>query len=288
MSASEVAAVEQLAIDHPVDERGYAPVKKEYLDPVQSRAKLNLNFVSAADKKKVVENANGGEDAENKPTDEQAEHGLTTDESGDHPGKRAANDEDEIKANRAKRLHGMNKNRQGLMNKQNIRNGEHHGRVKLCAKFSGSYGLQEYSENIEQCTREDCKFGHDVDAYMQSNPVYFDEPCYMFEQYGFCGFGHRCKFGKSHIDLGGTNHNLLDKEKFFTNGPNLEKSYKNILSNDLKLKLRKKDYDFSSLEQKLGPASIDEREWKRIDFRGKLILAPLTTVGEFGMPFYFR
>ena len=115
---------------------------------------------------------------------------------------------------------------------------------------------------------------------MQSNPVYFDEQCYMFEQYGFCGFGHRCKFGKSHVDLGGTNHNLLDKEKFFANGPNLEKSYKNILTTGLKLKLRKKQYDFSCLQEKLGPASIDEREWKRIDFKGKLVLAPLTTVGR--------
>ena len=257
MSEIEVPTIEQSS-------NGYAPVKPEYIKPRQARDKLNLNFVSDSDKKKVTESQNVDQ---------------ASDEQDDNSAKRTANenDDDDYKSKRAKRLHGMNKNRNGL-NNQNIRDGN--ADIKLCSKFAGSFGLQEYGENIEQCAREDCKFSHDVEAFMQSSPVYLDEPCYMFDKYGFCGFGHRCKFGKSHLDLGGTNHNLLDKEKFFANGPNLEKSYGNILTNDLKLKLRKKQYDFSALEEKLGPASIDEREWKRIDFRDKLILAPLTTVGR--------
>lgn len=169
MSTEEVVAVEQRP------ESGYAPVKPEYIKPKQSRDKLNLNFVSDLDRKKLTEAENEGQEAQN---------GQTTDEK-DNPAKRGADENgDENKSKRSKKLHGMNKNRHNLMNNQNIRNVDE--RVKLCSKFSGSYGLQEI-DNIEKCTREDCRFGHDVDAFMASNPVYLDEPCYMFERYGFCG-----------------------------------------------------------------------------------------------------
>lgn len=270
-----------------------APIKKEYLI-FKKPAELNLNFVSNKDKKLLSENNANGSNGSNDKNGTNTSNSLNDtngsnksnginisddNNTNEQDSKRARDDtNDSVKSKRQKKLHGQNKKRLELMNKSNIRDSNE---IKLCSTFAGSYGLEEIDE-IEKCSRnEGCRFSHDVDAYMKNKTNYLDHKCYMFMEYGFCGFGHRCRFGETHIDKE-TNHNLIDKEKFYSNGPNLQKSYKNFLSNEIKTQLRKKKYDFSDLET-LGPASVDEREWKRIDFSNKLYLAPLTTVGN--LPF---
>jgi tRNA-dihydrouridine synthase 3 len=229
-----------------------APVKAEYLLPDQSRRTLNTAYVTDQDRQQVTAN-------------DQAEADEADDRSADEP--------------KAKKLRGMNKNRRTLMKERN----QDKPTVKLCSKFAGSYGLNEHQDKIEFCDQgERCRFSHDVDAFLATEPSYFGRKCPIYDTYGFCGYGLRCKFAESHMDPE-THHNQLDESKFNEFGPKFAASYKNFLPFETKQSLRKKKYDFSALEQSAGPASMDERQWSSVDFRGKLYLAPLTTVGN--LPF---
>lgn len=166
---------------------GEAPVKQEYVLPNYKREKLNLNYVSEEDKLKLIEisdqkDENGRLETTGQPT-EDTKRELETDVDN-HQGK----------SKRIKKLHGQNKKRLGFMNQNNI-HGERNNDTKLCSKFSGSFGLDDYSDIIEKCPFGDsCKFSHNVEAFMNTNPVYLDDKCYMYERYGFCGFGHRSVF----------------------------------------------------------------------------------------------
>lgn len=159
---------------------GWAPVKKEFIEFNKRRNQLNLNYVLKSDREKL-------EVLNNNDT-------KTTDDINKSDEKRELDENDDCgnKKKRLKKLHGQNKNRNALMNENNIRDSQRNG-AKLCSKFAGSVGLEEYSDIIEQCPRtaEECRFGHDLDAFMKTNPVYLDNKCYMFDQYGFCGFGPR-------------------------------------------------------------------------------------------------
>lgn len=147
--------------------------------------------------------------------------------------------------------------------------------------------------NESDCTkRETCKFSHDLQSYLDNKPADIAEECPNFKLKNFCQFGITCRFGKNH--LGEDNKNL--------NPDNVERSGRQNLSYDLQVKLRKKTYDFSKsdnilkevekaihVEKLAGSVPDDEQvkvrleEKKKIDFSNKLVLSPLTTVGN--LPF---
>lgn len=253
-----------------------APVKAQYLLKDQNRKKLNVAYVSDEDKLRMLQ-----VECETLPQEQ--------DTNLAEPGKRTADTQNSNVLNhiredaeepRAKKLRGMNKNRRTLMNE---RNKNDMPTVKLCSKFAGSYGLDQFADQIEFCSYGDtCRFSHDVTAFMATSPSYLPQTCYIYDTYGFCGYGLRCRYAKSHLDPE-THHNQLNEAKFNEFGPKLASSYSNYLPFEARTALRKKKYDFSALEQTGGPASMDERQWKSVDFRGKLYLAPLTTVGN--LPF---
>lgn len=122
--------------------------------------------------------------------------------------------------------------------------------------------------------------------------------CYNYETFGRCSRGLTCRFGGAHITEDGKNKVDMEKyEKRLALGPTAT----NYLTQEVQVALRKRTYDFKIAETLLKNAKEDNvpetsgavtdedvikvqpREKKIIDFRGKLFLSPLTTVGN--LPF---
>lgn len=92
----------------------------------------------------------------------------------------------------------------------------------------------------EECKYGDqCRFPHDMKAYMASRPEDIKEVgiCPIFSVTGKCPFGASCRIGSSHINMA-TGQNI-DQSKEFISPPVI-----NILSKDIQTQLRKRIYPF--------------------------------------------
>ena len=147
----------------------------------------------------------------------------------------------------------------------------------------------------KKCERgEICKFSHDLKAFFDKKPADIGEKCPIYSVNKFCIYGITCRFGKNHI---------TDELKNL-NPDNIQRTDRVNLPIELQNRLRKKTYDYSKSDQVLrdvekeiqelknkpiGSAGAEEEvktrpeEKKRIDFSNKLVLSPLTTVGN--LPF---
>lgn len=147
----------------------------------------------------------------------------------------------------------------------------------------------------KECSREGkCKFSHDLDAYLQKKLPDIGVKCPIYSIKGFCTYGVTCRFSSDHLSE--------DHKNINTN--NIERAERLHLPWELQNSLRKKTYDFKLSDQimkqvekeiqseknkPVGSAGDDEavktrpEERKRIDFSKKLVLSPLTTVGN--LPF---
>lgn len=144
------------------------------------------------------------------------------------------------------------------------------------------------------CAKEKCKWNHDLKEYLDKKSPDIAKKCPIYSTAGYCHYGITCRFSSEHITEDGKNLNLLK----------IERSDRLHLPWELQNSLRKKTYDFSKADRILkeveeqiqrekdkpvGSALDDENvktrpeEKKRIDFRNKLVLSPLTTVGN--LPF---
>ncbi|KAH9418564.1 tRNA-dihydrouridine(47) synthase [NAD(P)(+)]-like protein [Dermatophagoides pteronyssinus] len=252
-------------------EKGVAPIRKEFLI---ERCPTN-NVVD----KKNDEFISGVENDDNSENKRKISNDNGSENHGD-------NDDDEnTNEKRKKKMRGQNKQRRGQMHKAVKQLGETRNH-RICRAY--------FREN--KCPFGDkCTFSHDIDAYLKENPDRNDigDHCPNFERYGKCNAGIFCRYGSGHLRDG--HFNVIDEEKY--ERISREDRTMNYLSKDVQFQLRKRKYDFSEAnrfsQQICSVDNIRLAELKKeprpkplkrtIDFRGKLYLAPLTTVGN--LPF---
>jgi tRNA-dihydrouridine synthase 3 len=164
--------------------------------------------------------------------------------------------------------------------------------------------------NAGECSYQQCKFTHDLELYLASKPKDIGDTCYIYSTKGFCSYGVTCRFAGAHLDA--ELNNLVPAEGGI---PKVE----HMFSYELQCHLRKKTYNYGSaiklvdaiqaqVDKEKGPKdgakeveneNGDEKplgyspdtdliklrpeEQKKIDFKNKLLLSPLTTVGN--LPF---
>lgn len=165
----------------------------------------------------------------------------------------------------------------------------------------------------EECRfgEKDCRYSHDIKKALADRPpdlTQVEGGCPSYNLTGYCEFGIHCRFGSDHINMA-TGDNLRKENE----GGSKKKAVLNVLPKQVQVQLRKKKYAFvckRHFEQKKGKADAESKEdekatteeetklsstepaidltplptkRKLIDFRNKVYVAPLTTVGN--LPF---
>jgi tRNA-dihydrouridine synthase 3 len=173
----------------------------------------------------------------------------------------------------------------------------------------------------EPCQRgAECKWSHDLKGFLASQPEALDGECPSFRRFGRCRYGLVCRFRKDHSTTGpdGELVNIADHDKWNAHlAACLSKLPKDIdvknfeqvkmawnwnpdetnhISKELASSLKKRSYTF--IKSVLAQHQIQtkqnspnrsyvilpkDRSDSKLDLRGKLILAPLTTIGN--LPF---
>lgn len=163
---------------------------------------------------------------------------------------------------------------------------------------------------LKECTYPNCRYVHDYKQYMESKGEDLGDLCPIFESKGYCERGVTCRFAKSHMDAEGRNVKAAHYD-----ATSVVKTTVNGIDNETQVRLRKHEYDFSkckqlvhhfeklreqsknaanasdaAVEEKPIGSVIDDCKFGRdaclkpaVDFSNKLVLSPLTTVGN--LPF---
>ncbi|CAG9859974.1 unnamed protein product [Phyllotreta striolata] len=162
-------------------------------------------------------------------------------------------------------------------------------------------------EAIPTCNRKNCEFLHDIKRYLEIKPKDIGDCCYNYQVSGKCSRGLACRFGTEHISSEGTNK--INEEKHAAFNANGSQTI-NSMKHEIQIALRKRTYDFNLAEKcvkyidtlRNKPDVIEDdpkpttgtvtdediikllsREKTKIDWKDKLFLSPLTTVGN--LPF---
>lgn len=187
---------------------------------------------------------------------------------------------------------------------------------RLCLKFMEKEGKCPYEQKCDYCHDLYKIYKANEEDLFEPNM-----PCFIYSTYGKCQFGPACLYSKSHtklLDEQKKVFNLIDHRRWSLEGgrENFIEKIRNKLETTTQHKLRKKTYDFKLVSQamnilykadvetnnseeneqvhdanasRIGAAIVDDfvkgrdSTRKKVDFKNKLYLAPLTTVGN--LPF---
>ncbi len=113
--------------------------------------------------------------------------------------------------------------------------------IRLCSNVAKNIKC-EYGDN--------CKYSHDIKLWFEKKPKDISSSCYMYERYGKCSFGLSCRFSQNHIkiDENGEIKNLTN-DSIFGKDKNKPQLIYNVLNDDLKRKLWKRNYNFKRSNQ---------------------------------------
>ncbi|KAH8352417.1 hypothetical protein KR084_004063, partial [Drosophila pseudotakahashii] len=110
----------------------------------------------------------------------------------------------------------------------------------------------------EPCSLANCRYVHDLDAFLAAKGEDLGPECYVYTTKGYCARGVSCRFAKAHTNEQGRN---LKKEDYDEKAP---PTTCNGVSSELQVRLRKHDYDFKRSKEliKLAEKLRDARKQK--------------------------
>eukprot|EP00767_Chilomastix_cuspidata_P006791 gnl/Chilomastix_cuspidata/726.p3 GENE.gnl/Chilomastix_cuspidata/726~~gnl/Chilomastix_cuspidata/726.p3 ORF type:complete len:512 (+),score=234.38 gnl/Chilomastix_cuspidata/726:1945-3480(+) len=127
----------------------------------------------------------------------------------------------------------------------------------------------------EECARRECKNFHSVEEFMKVRPKDRDMGCHFFDTYGRCPHGVNCVFGRDHVGPSGS----VVKAGATDPPPLLNTVARPRIAELRKLlqaRRRKRKQGGRADDTSLAPRPDVEP----LDLSGKLVLAPMCTVGH--------
>ncbi|KAI8645436.1 hypothetical protein BD408DRAFT_338707 [Parasitella parasitica] len=136
---------------------------------------------------------------------------------------------------------GPSENKNGKKSK-NVRGANKGQRGKK--RIEDSLKLCKATARGEKCTfSEECKFTHNLEAYLKSKGEDLGDRCVQFDLFGKCPYGYKCRFLKAHVDK---DNNLVVDEAKVAENPVFTA---NGISSDVQFKLNKSKYEFPRSEK---------------------------------------
>ncbi|TID24587.1 hypothetical protein CANINC_003059 [Pichia inconspicua] len=246
-------------------------VKKQKVAHVDTRT----NGVAAIKPEYIVSLIN-----EDQIDDDAAESCGTVENELNNTEKENKNNRDKRERNKQK---GQNKARKLVQKKEEM---------KVCPSILDP-------ESGKGCLKgSECNWCHDIDVYLAQKGECLDGMCPAFEALGYCPQGIKCKWLYSHFDKDAKK--LTYKEGYIRDA---NRGEVNHISQDAKKDLYRKKYDFVTSEVSIKLTDVDKMnrmdpekrkeleatyhefkvkagEKKKLDYRKKKVLSPLTTVGN--------